>query len=338
LLNNPFPLSYIPYALTGYSSKMTFKQRFLNTVFYLMGDRFFSYLTRTTITTLNQEFNIAPSMSLYEIENSPSMVLITSDFVLEYPRPVLPNVKVIGSLSATPAMPLPNELEAFMNGDSKVVYIAFGSTFEELSLEKLRILVDAVNRLPYKVLWKIKTNITDIGSHVKIVGWVPQNDILGHKNTIVFYSHCGHNSMYEAAYHGIPVLAMPIHGDQIDNANQILQAGFGVKIDFLRLTSDDIVNGIMQLTKDRYRENANRLSIALRSQPRSSRDTAVDWIEYVIANKGAKHLRMEGYNLTIIEYYMLDVLLVWIITVVTIIYIVKRFVQLMYFRCCKVKT
>lgn len=32
---------------------------------------------------------------------------------------------------------------------------------------------------------------------MQVVSWLPQNDVLGHRQTRAFLSHCGANSMYE---------------------------------------------------------------------------------------------------------------------------------------------
>ncbi|RDD42316.1 UDP-glucuronosyltransferase 1-7 [Trichoplax sp. H2] len=313
LLNNPQPLSYVPILLTSYSSMMTFKERFINAIAYAMLNKFYSYALDQNIGSLKHKFDNTASMTTYEIENSVSMVLMTGDFVLEYSRPLLPNVKVIGTFSAKPAKPLSSDLEVFMNGERKVVYISFGSIYENFDAEKIKVFIDAVNRIPYKVVWKSKASVKDVGSHVKIVNWAPQNDILG----------------------------MPISADQIDNAKQVVRAGLGIEINIRKLTSNDIDNGIARVTTDRsnllfterYQENAKHISTAIHSQRRSPQDTAVGWAEYIIANKGAKHLRMEGYKLSIVEFYMLDVALAWIIIIMTVIYLIKRFTQFIYFRC-----
>ena len=55
---------------------------------------------------------------------------------------------------------------------------------------------------------------------LQVVPWLPQNDVLGHKQTKLFLSHCGSNSVYEAAYHGVPMVAIPFGGDQPMNADK----------------------------------------------------------------------------------------------------------------------
>jgi hypothetical protein len=40
-------------------------------------------------------------------------------------------------------------------------------------------------------------------------------DVLGHKHTRAFVSHCGVHSINEAAFHGVPVVAVPIQFEQV---------------------------------------------------------------------------------------------------------------------------
>ena len=56
-----------------------------------------------------------------------------------------------------------------------------------------------------------------LAANVKALAWVPQNDLLGDGRLAAFVTHGGINSIYEAAYHGVPVAGIPIFGDQPDN-------------------------------------------------------------------------------------------------------------------------
>lgn len=44
-------------------------------------------------------------------------------------------------------------------------------------------------------------------------------DVLGHPNTKVFVSHCGVHSINEAAFHGVPIVAVPIQFEQVGQAH-----------------------------------------------------------------------------------------------------------------------
>lgn len=60
-----------------------------------------------------------------------------------------------------------------------------------------------------------------LDSNVKLVKWAPQNDILGHSAVEAFVTHAGSNSLYEAAYHGKPVVSVPIMNEQPANAVKV---------------------------------------------------------------------------------------------------------------------
>jgi glucuronosyltransferase len=57
---------------------------------------------------------------------------------------------------------------------------------------------------------------------VQVMTWVPQTDILAHPRTRAFVNHCGVNSMYEALWHGKPLLGLPFFGDQPSNADRVV--------------------------------------------------------------------------------------------------------------------
>ena len=62
--------------------------------------------------------------------------------------------------------------------------------------------------------------------------WLPQNDLLAHKDIKAFVSHVGHNSLYESAYHGVPLVAIPLFGDQQSNAKKVEHVGLGLAVDW----------------------------------------------------------------------------------------------------------
>lgn len=57
-------------------------------------------------------------------------------------------------------------------------------------------------------------------------------------------------STFETIYHGKPVLAIPIGGDQKSNAQQMENNGIGLKLDILEITEEDLLEKINQLLAD----------------------------------------------------------------------------------------
>ncbi|KAG8002971.1 UDP-glucuronosyltransferase 2A1 [Nibea albiflora] len=177
----PSPLSYVPQTFTEFSDKMDFFQR---------------------------------------VENGADLWLMRIDFTVEFPRPTMPNVVYIGGFQGKPSNPLPSDLEEFMqsSGEHGVIIMTLGTLLGDLGPETSEIIASAFASLPQKVVWRhIGKRPNTLGNNTKLVEWLPQNDILGHPKTKVFIMHGGTNGIYEAIYHGVPILGIPLIFDQYDN-------------------------------------------------------------------------------------------------------------------------
>ncbi|XP_055337286.1 uncharacterized protein LOC129587518 isoform X2 [Paramacrobiotus metropolitanus] len=126
-------------------------------------------------------------------------------------------------------------------GERSVVYFSFG-TVAVPSAEQLAEVAEALVSLKQPFIWSLRSYQQDmlppkyIHSTVNtmsdktpylILHWTPQKEILGHKSTGVYVSHCGWNSTLEAVSYGVPVVAWPMFGDQHNNAALIEQWGIG---------------------------------------------------------------------------------------------------------------
>lgn len=99
---------------------------------------------------------------------------------------------------------------------------------------------------PTRVVWKLGGNIvpTQPSENLKMVKWMPQNDLLGHEKVKVFVTHGGRNSIEEASYHGVPMVGIPCMVDQPDNIMLVVHKGIGVKLDIHTFTKEELENGI----------------------------------------------------------------------------------------------
>ncbi|XP_069313221.1 UDP-glucuronosyltransferase 2A1 isoform X4 [Eulemur rufifrons] len=161
-----------------------------------------------------------------------------------------------------------------------------------------------------KVLWRYggKKPAT-LGNNTQLYDWIPQNDLLGHPKTKAFITHGGTNGIYEAIYHGIPMVGVPMFADQPDNIAHMKAKGAAVEVNLNTMSSADLLNALRAVINEpSYKENAMRLSRIHHDQPVKPLDRAVFWIEFVMRHKGAKHLRPAAHNLTWFQYHSLDVI------------------------------
>ena len=72
----------------------------------------------------------------------------------------------------------------------------------------------------------------------------------------MFISHCGLNSAFEALYHAVPVLCIPVFADQTDVAARIVSKEIGLKLTLQTLTTEGLQNAIRTILQDkRYEGN-----------------------------------------------------------------------------------
>ena len=97
---------------------------------------------------------------------------------------------------------------------------------------------------------------SSLSPNIKVIDWLPQNDLLGHKDIKTFVSHVGHNSLYEAAYHGVPVVAFPLFGDQFANAKKAEHFGLGLSVDHRNTNAQQLLETIeLVISEPRYQFN-----------------------------------------------------------------------------------
>ena len=89
-----------------------------------------------------------------------------------------------------------------------------------------------------------------MSDNIKLLPWLPQNDILGHPKTRLFIAHAGLNGMLESTYHGVPMICSPFFGDQPHNAQAAKRAGFAEVVDLDTTSTEEFFNLIQKVLTD----------------------------------------------------------------------------------------
>lgn len=188
-----------------------------------------------------------------------------------------------------------------------------GSTLKtkDLDKEKKSIIINTLSKVKQKVILKWDDDTQNLKLDPKkffVSNWLPQNDILAHQNIKVYITHGGLLSTTEAIHHGIPVVGIPIFGDQQMNIERYKQFGFAVQVDFSTISEETLGNAINEvLDNPKYSINVKKLSKRFRDRPMSPLQTAKFWIEYVIRHGNADFLHSPAKKLNWIQYFNLDV-------------------------------
>ncbi|KGL81321.1 UDP-glucuronosyltransferase 1-6, partial [Tinamus guttatus] len=306
----PNPPSYVPKFFSHSSDHMTFRERVNN---FLIGflEIIPCYLLYYKYENLAREL-LQRDVTLLELFSKASIWLMRYDFIFEYPRPIMPNMFYIGGINCMQKKQLSKEFEAIVNasGEHGIVVFSLGSMVSEIPVQRAIEITKALGTVPQTVLWRYTGEVPpNLPKNVKLVKWLPQNDLLAHPKTRAFITHGGSHGIYEGICNAVPMVLMPLFGDQMDNAKRIESRGAGVTLNILEMTSKDISDALHAVINDKkYKENIKRLSDLHLDRPMHPLDLAVYWVEFVMRHKGAPHLRPAAHELNWIQYHSLDVI------------------------------
>ncbi|BBG93522.1 UDP-Glycosyltransferase superfamily protein [Prunus dulcis] len=159
------------------------------------------------------------------------------------------------------------------HGSDSVIYISFGSqnTISETQMKELAIGLEESGRA---FIWVIRPPIGfDMKGEFRaewlpqgfeermnkskqgllVHNWAPQLEILSHKSTRVFVSHCGWNSVMESLSQGVPIVGWPLAAEQAYNS-KMLEEEMGVSVELTRGVQSKIVGeevkGVIDLVMD----------------------------------------------------------------------------------------
>ncbi|KAK7582379.1 hypothetical protein V9T40_013824 [Parthenolecanium corni] len=333
-MGNPSNPSYVPALVSGYLSSMNFWQRLHNFALYTTSVVLHNLITLKQNDETMKAILGPNTPSLYETVRQTSLFFTYTHSSLNPVAPLVPGIVEIAGAHIKRAKPLPSDIEKFIN-ESKhgVVYFCMGSLLrsETFTEEKRDAFLYAFSKIPQRVLWKWEAdNLPGKSDNIMTVKWMPQRDVLAHPNIKLFISHGGLLGTSEAIYEGVPILGIPIFGDQKTNVKSIEANGAGELLDYNSITKEIVLEKVQRiLNNPKYMENAKQLSERYRDRPMSPLDTAVYWIEYVIRHKGAPHLRTAAVDMPLYQYLLLDViafLLVVFISTLAILYYISKFV------------
>ncbi|XP_035801415.2 UDP-glucuronosyltransferase 3A1-like [Amphiprion ocellaris] len=315
----PSPISYIPVFSSQLSDHMNLWGRAKN-VFY----SFLAPVGQELVWSIFKDVaerhleSGPPPGGLNDLHQGAELWAFNTDFSLEFPQPLMPYTVLVGGLLNKPAKPLEQDLELWISsfGEAGFIVVTLGSMVTSVSVDPLLIeMVAGFSRIPQGVLWRYDArqwpHHMDRPPNVRLVDWLPINDLLGHKKARLCITHGGQNSLLQAVYHAVPVLGIPLFGDQFDNVVRAETKGLGLTIKPTHITRELLSATIQTLIEDiRFKSSALSLSRIHKSHPVSPSLRLIQWVEHILHSGGGTHLRPASLMQPWYQRCMLDLLLI----------------------------
>jgi hypothetical protein len=134
--------------------------------------------------------------------------------------------------ASAPARPLPAR---WAGSDAPLVYVTFGTwTGEEwFPKQAYPALIDAVTGLDARVLMTVGRDfdmsaLPNLPGNVRVEAWIDKADVLGVADLVV--CHGGAGTVYGTLAVGVPLVIIPVIGDQPANAAAVTGAGAGIEV------------------------------------------------------------------------------------------------------------
>lgn len=180
-----------------------------------------------------------------------------------------------------------------LKDEKSVLYISFGSQ-NTISASQMMALAEGLEESEKLFIWVIRPPFGfDINAEFKaewlpegfeermkhskrgllVHKWGPQLEILSHKSTGAFLSHCGWNSVLESLSQGVPIIGWPLAAEQAYNAKMLVEE-MGVSVELTRtvetVISKEDVKKVIEIVMDQegkgkeMKEKANEIAVHMR--------------------------------------------------------------------------
>lgn len=197
--------------------------------------RSFDLLSREYFSNIQMYSKELPS--ILDLEGSASMVIFNSLQVLSLSKPKKEGIVDIAGIHIKKKKELPNDvkvrprifwvkdqnilsfLQKFLDSANKgVVYFDLEAVLRMSGLKaNINMFISMLKKLNYKFLIKYTDESVKSTKSIMIKKQISRNDVLANRRVKLFISHGDILGIQEAAFHGVPMMIIPMYGDQVRN-------------------------------------------------------------------------------------------------------------------------
>ncbi|XP_055918385.1 UDP-glycosyltransferase UGT5-like [Eupeodes corollae] len=331
------PWSVSSVGLFGSSNMLNFKDRlknFLNAGLIMAIEEFSEY---KMAQYYEDHFSAERYPSFDDMNKNISLVFGASHFSEGRIRPLTPGFVEIGGIQVKEAPEtLPKDIEEFLKtAKDGFILFSLGTNIKskDISANATTAMFKVLSQSKYKIIWKWDSaDLPGESPNIMFKKWLPQDDLLAHPKLKLFITHGGKGSLVEAQYHGVPMLTIPMYGDQPANAQEMAGMGYGLIVNHRNVTEQSFRRDFYEVLENPvYLGAISSFSKIYRDRPLTPRQSVIYWTEYVIRHHGAKHMQSPAVHMNLWQKNSLDVI-AFLVTVLYLGYWILRRVITMFYK------
>mgnify|MGYP000055871776 CR=1 FL=1 len=145
---------------------------------------------------------------------------------------------------------LPEKIKTQLSDTVKLIYFSLG-TFGSTNVTLMQKILNELSGCPHQIIVSTGQSHQQLSLSENMYGqsYLPQMSILPLVDLVI--THGGNNTVTETMSYGKPMIVMPLFADQHDNAQRIMEKGFGYRINPHRFESNQLIQLIQQILLDK---------------------------------------------------------------------------------------
>jgi glucuronosyltransferase len=314
----PFIASFMPNMFLPFSDKMTWKQKLLNLyVNYKLNDMF-TINSNAQTEMFRKKFDPNFENLLKLRQRKAAITFINTNQFLDVPTLITNKIKYVGGMEVKNAAPINQRLMKIIESSKGFVILSFGTFARSKSVPiQIRNAISmAFKNFPeHTFFWKFDVEDDEIpeflqnSTNIYLEKWLPQHSMLNHPKCKGFISHAGYNSILEATLAAVPMILVPLFGDQPHNAAVVHQRGLGILLGRENLHEVGITLALKELLKEPqsiYHKNAIEFSQKMKEANKilSPEETVLKYTEYIYKYGNLPELNLASTEISVdLEFY-----------------------------------
>ncbi|VDM97424.1 unnamed protein product [Thelazia callipaeda] len=278
---------------------------------------------------VNSNPSYVPNSMQDAIQKS-SFAFINSDQLLQDQHLSSPKLVYIGGIATTRPKSLNKQFQDILNKSNSVVLVSFGSLAKSSNMPQhiKNSFRETFRSFPeITFIWKYEEDDQFAHELPNVIKkqWIPQQELLEHPKLKVFISHCGQNSVEESVQGGVPLLCIPLFGDQMRNTGKVLRRKIGIFVDKHHITPEVMKNALLEILYDkRYLETSLNLREMIKNKPITPQESLLRHINFASKFGPIDNFDIALNKLSFFQYYLLDILIPLLAVFVFLLYFIFR--------------